>query len=341
MKLPIKTLITISAIFAVSFAQARTITVSNESGKDIWVTVAAQQVLVKESSDGYKVHREFENHHKFNTESSAGIEGIGNFSQKLGIEVNNRRVAIDEGFKNRKFAWSPFIEAGEEKISSGRTGRFEVPDSQKLYFLTVRNSDGILAINSPKSATKHAAMTVDSGGFAAPPKKMPIRGSSKILLSASKGGKKVWISNPISSKGYPSGNYGSSAQEHYIYGGTPISWTKTPFGASFPKEYSPIYDGETISLETTKTTHKGYVYMYCSVQGWTYYNDERSDDTCRWIIKKVRKSSADDKVIRDGDQVLIQNKYYDRYHLDAREDDRWVTSTNTNNPLSWTISIAK
>jgi len=299
-----------------------TITVYNGSSKEIFVTGTQEKVQIIASADGREVDKELSASIKVSTSGSVGIPALLDASSSTTVEGAGSSKDYKNVTQSRKYKWSPFIEAGEQRIAPGRSGTFAI-NASAVYYLSVRRPGGIVALNIPKSTARDTAIYVDDRGFAGP-KKSAVRvvtGNAQVYLKSSQNSK--YLGNPQSSKNWPAGVHTASALPHRLV----LQAGKL------------LTNGDTVQFETIRTTHPGYTYLYCSVKGWTYYaKHDASDKSQYWTISKVTKPNQD-QIIREGDEVIIQNQYYSKYFLDTREDTRWVTCTK-DDAIKWTIRLA-
>ena len=76
-------------------------------------------------------------------------------------------------------------------------------------------------------------------------------------------------------------------------------------------------------------------YMYSSAQGGIYFDeDDRSDNKQWWKLHKVI-SQGDKDIVRDGDTVRFENRYYNGEGLQPYDGD-YVYSLD--NPHDWVIA---
>lgn len=101
-------------------------------------------------------------------------------------------------------------------------------------------------------------------------------------------------------------------------------------------------DGRTLlRIRSETTTSSGYDFMYASDQGGIYFDlDTASEDKQWWKITKVTSSVQDDNILRDGDSVMLENKYQPGTYL-QKYQDAWVYSLQGKDTWQVRLSSSK
>lgn len=103
-----------------------------------------------------------------------------------------------------------------------------------------------------------------------------------------------WIARPVTSKGWPAGNTGSSAQRHWLVSDRDGRRTCL----------EELENNDVVRIQTESTTDSGHDMMYASKKGWIYYDVRSGNPKQRWKVKKNSNTN-----------VVFENMYHRCYYL--------------------------
>lgn len=94
----------------------------------------------------------------------------------------------------------------------------------------------------------------------------------------------------------------------------------------------PIRHYDIVALETTVTTHPGYVRAYCSAKKWLYFDSPKGLGEAPEQWWRILRQKGEG-VVEQGDVVYLQNRYDANLHLSCVQDPTWLTCPTNQCPL--------
>lgn len=166
--------------------------------------------------------------------------------------------------------------------------------------------------------------------FALPPdleeKERELRTNVDLYLTFGEQGGAV--THPISNLQWPAATHGKNPVEALAH--------RIVKSENIPD--APIKSGDIVALEidaANATTHVGYNRLYVTQLGWVYYDAPASMNVQPkqwWVIEKVSGGDAD-PTLRNGDVVLLRNRNWKDYYLNATDDDHWLSASANGTPI--------
>ena len=114
----------VGAVLVTSQASAEekggVIKVLNKSSNTIWVTITSQKVNLTEFGKSSSSEDSSSDKTALSQKTAADIAGIGGVSSEASLATEHSETHKRANAKSGKYAWSPFIEAGEAALLPGQ-----------------------------------------------------------------------------------------------------------------------------------------------------------------------------------------------------------------------------
>ena len=302
--------------------------VTNSTNEKVWISVDNVKIELQEISGPSSSSRSSSSSWSMGLElsRSASVEipevGGASSSASGGLNASNAQSesSSSASSSNRKFALSPFIEAGETLLQPGKTARIGVDNSS--YYLSARTEKTILAANVRKitDRNRHVWIKGEQVQFVG----APITSGTNIHLTHSSTAKS--LADPTHAYSlYHVAQVKDSAQLHRI---EKVSGN------------GQIENGDIVRIVALKPLEKNRKYLFHGAYDNAYYEWDSKDKATHWRVGIINNED-DTLVLRSGSRLQLTGVAWNKMlTVEKKPDLSWVKAMPvTGAATHWTIEI--
>jgi hypothetical protein len=312
---------------------ASRVRVQNDSPRSIWVLIQENTRHLAESETRKVGETDFELYYRDVVEGHVKCP-----IEEIPVEVggsrehefkSHLRTYWEESAKET-YVWSGFVESGEVEVPPGRGCNWDRKGDEDIYYISVR-SNGTMVANA--MSRRGALVTIDKSGHIndEPAPRIRIADKNPVYLFRASKTRSKCVGDPKTGRGsnWDAGTFGNTPGAHVL---ELVSGKVLKTGCAV-----------RIVAGSTNLQDKAFKYLYCSENGWVYYDRKRdsggNSQVQQWILSKTSAAgNSRDVYLCFGDTVKISNRYWKDSNLGVKGD--WLECTR-HDSTEWVLEPLK